>query len=111
MTVKEKYNRIQYYEQPLKEIIEVIEVIDPIRNDTKANDYLSSDGVEMVRLPRFHSWLIRTKRKFFLKVQRVNGYKPMNLELSREVVDALSKVLCEKRDWYRSKIEEINEKG
>jgi len=114
MSVKEKHERIKYYEKPLNEIVKAIEVIDPIRNDTDANTYKSygdtraENGTEMVRLPVFKSWLIRTKNALFLKIHRQGGYEPMTLELSGEVVDAISKILCEKRDWYRNKIEEID---
>ena len=114
MSVKEKFERIKYYEKPLNDIMKIIEVIDPIRNDTNANNYKSyndplvENGTDMVRLPRFKSWLIKVKNKFTLKVHRENGYEPMYLELSSEVIDSISKILCEKRDWYRNKIEEID---
>ncbi len=108
MSIKEKYEIIQYYEKPLNDLVKVIEVIDPIRNDTKSNHYRDAQGNEMVRLPNFKAWLVRFKNKFSLKVHRQNGYDPMTLELTSEVIDSISKILCEKRDWYRNKIKEID---
>jgi hypothetical protein len=117
MTVEEKYKLIKKYEEPLNEIVKVIEIIDPIRNDTKANHYKShrdprvTDGTEMVRIPSFKSWLIKTKNTLLLRVRRDNGYTPIELELSFEVIDSISKTLCEKRDWLREQIKQINEIG
>ncbi len=108
MSVKERYEHIQYYEKPLNDIVKIIEVIDPIRNDTKVNHYLDVHGVEMVRLPNFRAWLIKLKDKFSLKVHRQNRNESLELELTSEVIDSISKILCEKRDWYRNKIEEID---
>lgn len=109
MSIKEKYHQIKELEKNMNEIIKVIEVFDPIRNNTTSNDYID-DGVEMVRIPIFKSWLIRTKKKISLRVKRRGDpYEPMELELSGlDVIDSISKVLCEKRDWYKSKIDEIN---
>ena len=108
MTVKQKYEYIERLEKDLKSIIEVIEIIDPIRNDTDSNNY-TDNGVEMVRIPRFKSWLIRAKGKLSLKVHRVIHSNPITLDLSNlEVIDCIGKILCEKRDWYRNKIEEID---
>lgn len=108
MSIKQKYERIKYYEKPLNEIIKVIEIIDPIRNDSETNNYINRYGVEMITIPRFKSWLIRTKNALFLKVHRQGGYEPITLELTKEIIDSLSISLCEKRDWYKTKIDEID---
>lgn len=115
MSVKEKYNRIQFYEKPLNEVVRVIEIIDPIRNDTNANNWKSykdhrfADGEDIIQIPVFKAWLVKVKEKLFLKVHRKNGnYEPITLELSRDVVDSISQVLCDKRDFYREMIKKID---
>jgi hypothetical protein len=114
MSVKKKYELIQYYQNPLNDIVKIIEIIDPIRNDTDTNNFKSykdntvPDGTDMIAIPRFKSWLIKIKNKFILKVHRQGGYEPIELELSREIIDSISESLCSKRDWYRNKIEEID---
>jgi len=110
MTIREKAKRIEELEKNLNDIVRVIEVIDPVMNDTTANDF-KQGGMDMVRIPTFKSWLKQVKGKFSLAVQRqpAHHYKEMTLELSDDIIDSLSKDLCKKRDWYRSKIKEIEE--
>lgn len=113
MSVKKKYKEIEELEKSLNEIIRVIEIIDPIRNDTKENHFKDRDGQEMVRIPRFKCWLVKSRKKLVLKVQRLQAmiqYEPIEIELGQysEVLDSISKGLCEKRDWYRGKIKEID---
>lgn len=107
MNIKEKYNYITELEDKLNKIVKVIEIIDPILNDTDSNNFTDKVHGEMVRIPWYKAWLKVGARGASIKVETHYTNDPIELDMDGTIVNSISESLCKKRDWYRNKIKEV----